>query len=94
MLTGSLYSPMVLSRKSVELSGAQCIMYINPITESIMQINRNCLVSNLYSFLNRNEGSSYSTDFFCYANKIFVTQKSCFATLIKFLLRKKVVLLR
>ena len=31
---------------------------------------------------------------FCYANKIFATQKSFFATLIKFLLRKKVFLLR
>ena len=73
----------------MELSGAQRTMYINPITESIMQINRNCLVTNLYSFLNRNEGSSYSTDFFCYANKIFVTQKSFFVTLIKILLHKK-----
>ena len=33
--------------------------------------------------------SCYSTDFFCYGNKIFVTQKSFFATVIKFLLRKK-----
>ena len=33
--------------------------------------------------------SCYSTDFFCYGNKIFVTQKSFFAAVIKFLLRKK-----
>ena len=46
------------------------------------------------------EGSCYSTDFFCYANKIFVTQKTffCYANKIFakqkifFLLRKKVFL--